>query len=150
MNGWKEKFMFWGSIITLVLAGLLIVLFFFWAFYPYHIIDFQLPITVKNENREVIRGDKLYLLVNYDKHLQYNGHGTSYIICDDGNLVTVVPPRSVGVMFPLGEHTFEFDMTVPDKTSLGVCHFESIIEYEVNPIRNIPIEIYTEDFEVIE
>jgi hypothetical protein len=40
-------------------------------------------------------------------------------------------------------------MKVPEKTSLGTCHFESIIQYEVNPFRTIPVEIYTEDFEVI-
>lgn len=150
MNTKTERFVYLGSGVTILLAIGLLLLFFYWTLYPYHIIDFKLPIAVQNENHEVVRGDKLYLEVNYTKYLQVNGHGESFIICDDGNLVTVVPPRAVGVQFPLGVHTIDFDMTVPMKTSLGTCHFESIINYEVNPFRKIPIEIYTEDFEVIE
>lgn len=149
MNGWKDKFIFWGSMATLILAGLLIVLLFFWAFYPYHVIDFELPIPIKNENNQVERGGTLYLQTTYMKYLPVNGHGTSFIICEDGNLVTMVPPRAAGAEFPLGEHTLEFDMRVPEKTSLGTCHFESIIQYDVNPIRKVPVEIYTVDFEVI-
>ena len=137
----------WLAIIS---AGLIMVTLAYWAFYPYHIIDFALPVPVVNEDKQVVRGEKIYLKTTYDKHLQVNGHGESFIICEDGNLVTVLPPRSVGVAFPIGKHTFNFDMTVPEKTSLGSCHFESVIAYEVNPIRKVPITIYSEQFEVVE
>jgi hypothetical protein len=144
----REKIMFWVSIVTLLLAGGIMIVLFVWALFPYNVIDFTLPVTVKNEDRLVERGGTLHLETTYNKHLQVNGHGESFILCEDGNLVTVLPPRAAGVAFPLGEHTFEFDMTVPEKTSLGVCHFESIIQYDVNPIRKVPYTIYTEDFEV--
>lgn len=142
--------MYFGAIVTITLAIGLLLLIFYWALYPYHIIDYELPMMVKNENNEVVRGEDLHFEVKYNKYLPVNGHGVSTIHCDDGNLVTVLPPRSAGALFPLGEHTIDFDMRVPEKTSLGICHLESTILYEVNPIRDIPITIFTENFEVIE
>ncbi len=146
----SQKFMYIGSIVTISLAIGLLLLILFWAFYPYNIIDFKLPAKVLNENHEVVRGEDLHFRMEYEKYLAVNGHGTTTLHCADGNLVTVLPPRSAGALFPLGEHSIDFDMIVPEKTSLGTCRLESIIQYVVNPIRNIPIHIYTEDFEVIE
>jgi len=145
----RDKVMFWGSMIILGSAFVMLGVLIFWSVFPYNVIDFTVPIAVTNPDYMVTRGDKLYLETTYDKHIDRNGHGESFIICDDGNLVTVLPPRIVGVSFPLGEHTLPFDITVPEKTSLGTCHFESTIEYQINPIRTIDYYIYTEDFEVI-
>jgi hypothetical protein len=68
MKTWPEKFMFYGAVVTIFLAIGLLLLFFYWMFYPYHIIDFVVPITVKNENMEVVRGETLYLETTYNFH----------------------------------------------------------------------------------
>ena len=146
----SQKFAYIGSIITIILAIGVLLLFFYWAFYPYHIIDYDLPSKVLNENHEVVRGELLHFRVEYEKYIPVNGNGATTLHCADGKLVTVLPPRGAGALFPLGEHSIDFDMIVPEKTSLGICHLESMIFYEVNPIREVPVHIYTENFEVIQ
>jgi hypothetical protein len=115
--------------------------------YPVNIISVVQPYKVLNENKEVVRGEKLVYEVEYTKHTDTPAVIYRNVVCDDGNLVTLSPVDS---NVPRGEHKIvRSDVVIPGKTSLGMCKLSIVLDYEWSHIRDIRYNFETESFKVI-
>lgn len=95
----------------------------------------------------VQRGEVLTYVIEYNKTEMMQVDTHKNIICNDGNLVTMAPTHTAA---PTGKHRVEVDVTIPEKTSLGVCHIEITNTYHVNALRDENRTMQTQEFTVIE
>lgn len=124
----------------------LIVYVLFWGFYPFKVADVVQPYEVKNANKTVTRETDLILEANYFKYMNVRTQSDRMIICDDGNLVTLSPSFS---NLPMGQQTLNFKVTIPAKTSLGLCKYRQVVQYFVNPLQTQNVIFESEKFLVI-
>ena len=118
---------------------------FYLIFFPFKILELTHPIKVLDPNVE--RGGTVRLQLEFEKFGNYAVTPVKYIICDDGNLVTVASPNKK-TNLPAGRHTLILTFPVPEKTSTGRCHYELNNVYHINPLRNETLLFISEAFRV--
>lgn len=111
----------------------------------------QLPI-VYNEPFPVFpdvvrKGESIYYTMDVNKRESFVADVHKNIICNDGNLVTLAP---VATNIPVGRRTITPEVTIPYKSSLGVCHIEIENTYYINPLRTETQAMRTQDFTIIQ
>jgi hypothetical protein len=143
MNKYLQAFTW----IVLATALVLMLYFFYMAFWPFKMIEFDGQMKVLNEDKQVQRGDNLMINVKFHKFMDVSGEVTRDIRCGDGNRITLSPITSNA---PVGENDVMFGVPIPEKTSLGFCTYNNFATYQVNPHRVITTEIASEPFEVID
>jgi hypothetical protein len=111
--------------------------------YPYKTADFQLPFKILNENKTVVRGDRLRYEITYCKYTTMHPDLTKFFI--DG--VIYETPKVPGVA-EQGCRTEVADVYVPKAIPPGNYTLKTVAIYHVNPIRNIEIVNYTEQFTI--
>lgn len=142
----NKLFYYLGMLSIFMLIGIIGFVMFL-AFYPFKVVDVVSPYPVLNENKTVKRGTDVYYLVEYEKFMQVRAESTWFIVCQDGNLVTLAPTYT---NFPVGKKTVTRSMTVPMKTSLGKCKMVQTIEFKVNPLQTQTFNFESEEFTVVE
>lgn len=133
-----------AGIMSLNLVSLMVVI---WAL----LVPVELP-EIYNEPFPVspaivAKGEVLTYTIEYNKTHMMQVDTHKNIICEDGNLVTMAPTHTAA---PTGTHRVDIDVTIPEKTSLGVCHIEITNTYHVNALRDENRTMQTQDFTVIE
>ena len=121
----------------------------FWLVYPYEVTSVQTPIIILNENNEIKIGDNIRLELEVDKPNDTAPEVTIFIKCNDGNLLPLIPIRSINL--PVGEFTVvNEDYALPNGAAVGsMCTFNFRNTYQVNPIREITREWRSEEFLVL-
>jgi hypothetical protein len=131
------------SILTLIVAGLILVLLFYWGVYPYD------PLTVNkaeiiNTNSTVTQGDILAIKLNYTKRNDVPGLGVRSFV--DG-IVYQVPPAPG--MLPVGTHTVIREITIPESLPPGEYYLNNTVLFKMNPIRTVTEVWNTPNFKVV-
>lgn len=142
-----SKLFYYTGMLSILMLIMLILLAMFMAFYPFRVVEVQSPYPIINENRQVKRGEEIYYLVNYNKHMQVRAESTWFLECSDGSLITLAPTST---NFPIGRHTIIRNTTIPTKVPLGECKIEQQIQFFVNPLQVQTFEFESEPFIVVE
>ena len=131
----------WFAIIS---AMVLLFVYLFWQFYPYKTIKFNTPVyKVLNENKTVKQGGVLVYEVDYCKYTDQEPIVTKYYV--DGIIYQTSPARGV---VKKGCHVTKVYNDVPVGLSPGDYIMKVLIDYSVNPIRDIFHINFTEQFTV--
>jgi hypothetical protein len=129
----------WTAIIFIIISAITIIV---WLLYPYQVVQIKEPIRILNPNKEVAIGEPIIQELRINKPNDIPpANPTRVLLCEDGNLVTLAPlPGALNL--PSGSYTLVNDRyTLPPKVSPGDrCIFVWTQTYEVNPIREIPVE----------
>jgi len=140
-------FSLWTAIIFIIVAAITIIA---WLLLPYEVTQIKEPIRILNQNKEVRIGEPIIQELKIDKPNDIApANLTRLLICENGNLVTLAPlPNALNL--PIGEYTLINDRYIlPPKVTVGdTCVFIWRQTYEVNPIREIPVEWRSETFKV--
>lgn len=133
------------TIALLVANGIVLAIAAYLLFAPA-----QLPI-IYNEPfpvypSEVRKGETLTYTMVVNKRKQFVVDVHKNIICDDGNLVTLV---SNTTNIPLGKQTVRPAVIIPAKASFATCYIEINSVYQVNPLRSETQTMKTQTFKII-
>ena len=132
----------WFAIIS---AMVLLFVYLFWQFYPYKTIKFNTPVyKVLNENKTVKQGGVLIYEIDYCKYTDQEPVVTKYYV--DGIVYQTSPARGV---VKKGCHVTQVYNDVPKALPPGEYNMKVLIDYSVNPIRDIFHTNFTEKFTVI-
>lgn len=144
----ESRFWHFITLLTFISASVIIVVCLFWVFYPYQVSEVKVPIEIENENNQIRIGERIKMRLQISKPNNIKPEGTVFISCDDGNLVTMA---SLTSNLPVGEYSLINDKYVlPPKVAIGTtCQFNFRNVYQVNPIRGITKDWYSEEFKVI-
>lgn len=135
------------SLLVIVTANIMLLYFIYLMLYPFKTIEVDHPVKLVN-GTEIKRGDELTFEMSYTKYINVHVDRSRYIVCDDGNLVTLSPDD---IMLPLGKHIIRVNhFILPQKTSLSTCKVIWNAVYRVNPFREIVSTFESEKFKVIE
>jgi hypothetical protein len=131
-----------------LLASIIVLTVLVWTIYPYKTADIQVPIEVLNKNKQVRVGEPIEMKLKIKKYTDITPKGAVYLRCNDGQVIEL--PSAV-TNRPPGEYETVVDKyRVPERAVVGTkCTFNFRNAYQVNPIREIVKDWYSEEFEVI-
>lgn len=121
----------------------------FWMTYPYKVANIQVPIQILNEHKQIAPGETIRMFIILDKYQDIKPSVDTFVICDDQSTFAL---DGKGKARPVGH----FEYIVTDYTlSLGAkagatCSFHFKNTYQVNPLKTITKNWYSEDFKVEE
>lgn len=96
---------------------------------------------------EIKKGETLSYVIDFYKFKDYVSEIHQNIICEDGNLMTLVP---VNTNYPVGRHTITSSVVIPEKASYSKCYLELSVTYHINPLRSENRTMRTESFTIVE
>jgi hypothetical protein len=139
----KNKILYIGSILIILSAIFLIVLYFFWSIYPYN------PITIKNSpfpvlEKQIKAGDTLTYIVDYCKDRDYEALVTRTF--EDG-IEYSVPANASNKS--IGCHKINVGLITPKTLPPATYWLEVKYSYKVNPIRTIEVVSKTQLFKIV-
>jgi hypothetical protein len=136
------KIVVWYSF--LILFVLYSVVVGIWLFFPYSPILVQTPIQIMNPGKQVRAGEILTYKIKYEKLMNVSGTLTRKLI----NSYKIDLSDSVASA-PIGKDCDQVKVTVPRYADPGTYYLWWHVEYQVNPLRTIPVSVMSEKFEVI-
>lgn len=144
----KDKLWHVIAILTFVMLTIIVLTALFWTIYPYQVSDVKVPIKILNTNQQIKIGQPIEMELQVSKPNDIKPDGTVFITCNDGNLVTM---NSSIANLPKGDYRVVNDKyLLPSKVMIGAkCHFNFRNVYQVNPIRSITKDWFSQEFEVI-
>lgn len=120
-----------------------------WMFYPYNPLDMKQPVIVSPKTYKV--GDRLGLTMDYCSHVAVpvsttakfvlTGPSTDHVIDSTVQKTTV---SKIGCKQVISNTFHILSNFIP-----GVYHLEIRAVYHVNPLRDIPVDIISEEFTVL-
>lgn len=133
----------WLAWLTLIAAGILLIIGAYWYLYPYK------PVTVHyakvlESSKTVRQGGTLLVKLRYTKPDNIAGIGTRSFV--DG-IIYATPPTAGNL--PAGTFTIIRAIPVPKELPPGTYHVHTNLQFEVNPIRTVNYSYDTDEFEVI-
>lgn len=132
------------SITAIISAISMIIMVVYWLTYPYKVADFKNnPFPIMNENRIVVRGERLRYFIDYCKYTNIMPELTKFII--DG--VVYEMPKTVGIAYK-GCNNVVSDVYIPRSIPSGTYHLKTVARYKMNPLRTIEIINETERFTI--
>lgn len=137
------------TLVTFIMATILVITYIFWAIYPYKLVDIKEPIPILNYNHQVKVGEQVIMQLYIKKYQDITPDKADvYLLCSDGSLIQL-QAKTAGR--PKGEYNVVIDSyRVPEKTPIGLkCTFNFRNSYQVNPVREIVKNWSSEQFEVI-
>lgn len=144
----KDKIWHIIAIATFVTTSIIILTAMFWLIYPYKTADLQVPIEILNPNKQVKIGEPIIMKIIIKKYIDTTPKGDVYLKCDDGSIIDL---QALTSNRPAGNYTVVVDKyKVPERAVAGTkCTFNFRNSYQVNPIREVVKDWYSEEFEVI-
>lgn len=144
----KDKLWHIIAILTFVMLTIIVATALFWTVYPYKTADIQVPIEILNENKQVRVGEPIQMKLVYTKYIDNLPKGDVYLKCSDGSIIEL---QANTANRPAGSYVVVVDKyRIPDRAIEGTkCRFNFRNTYQVNPIREIVKDWYSEEFEVI-
>jgi len=143
MNTLSLKIFYIISLIGISIGIIIGILTIYWLIYPYKTMDFQDEVAKLNTN-EVKRGEYITYTLNYCKYINKDALITRKFI--DGIEYTVTDGYSD---LDVGCGTREVQVYVPRGLYPGDYRIKQNNHYQLNPIREVDVFIYTEWFKVI-
>lgn len=143
MKTQKYKLLYVAGILALLAITAAIGLIFFWALYPYEVLDIK---SVNLQTPVVKRGENVVFNFSFCKKSEIEPKFTRYLI--DG----IVLPLSIedAVNLPTGCYILTRTVNISEKVPTGKYKFGETITYKVNPIKNNTYYIETDYFLIIE
>lgn len=129
------------------------LLVIWWQFGSYQTADVTVPMTVLNENKEVKQGEPLQLSFVFTKYTQVTPQVSRNVLCADDtvHLAFTIQNNNNNVARPIGTFTATTSYILSDSVPLDTtCFFEFTNEYQVNPIKRITKNWFSEPFIVKE
>ena len=144
----KDKIISLYVVLIIIGTTLALGVGLFWSLYPYQVANVETPIPILNENKEIAIGEPIIMKIAVTKANNTDSHTEKFIICDDGNLVTLAGGSNP---LPAGSYTVTSTSNLlPDKVTVGTtCTFTFQVHYDVNPIREIIRTWTSEEFKVV-
>ncbi len=144
----KDKLWHAMAILTFVMLTIIVLTALFWTLYPYKTAEIEIPIQILNENKQVKIGEPILMRVVIDKQSDLTPEGSVYLRCSDGSIVEL---QSSVVNRPPGKYeTVVSKYRMPERAIVGsMCTFNFRNVYQVNPIREIVKDWYSEEFQII-
>ena len=144
----KDKIWHIIAIGTFVLLSIIVATALFWTIFPYQVSDVEVPVKILNKDKQIRIGEQIEMELIVSKPNDLKPEGTVFITCNDGNLVTM---NSMTANLPKGDYRVVNNRyTLPPKVAVGTtCQFNFRNVYQVNPIRDITKDWYSEEFTVI-
>jgi len=133
---------------TFILTSIIITAVLFWSVYPYKTAEVKVPIEILNPNKQVKVGEPILMKIVVDKQSDITPKGSVYLRCNDGSIIEL---QSATSNRPPGKYVLVVDKyKVPERAIIGSrCNFNFRNSYQVNLIREIVKDWYSEEFEVI-
>ncbi len=131
------------SFAILIGAFIFLLVFGYWAFYPYKVLEFKDP-KFPIVSKTVKSGESINFVTNYCKLLDFSSTTTRAFV--DSVIYYTLPITS---NIKLGCNSTVVNVPVPLALSPGKYYIQNVYEYKVNPIRTIVTTHFTEEFEVI-
>jgi hypothetical protein len=133
------------SYITLIAVFIFVCIVIYWSIYPYKPIVYQdKEYPILNENKEATQGGILKYQVNYCKYTTIVPLVLKRYV--DGIMYDT--PYSRGVV-TIGCHSQVVDNLVPETLPPGKYHMDIVVDYKMNPIRNLIYNNKTEEFTIV-
>lgn len=144
----KDRLWHTMAIVTFALASIIVMTALFWTAFPYQVSDVEVPIKILNKDNQIRIGEPIEMELIVSKPNNIKPEGSVFITCNDGNLVTM---NSLTTNLPAGNYkVINNRYVLPPKVAVGTtCQFNFRNVYQVNPIREIVKDWYSEEFEVI-
>lgn len=143
INGlWNSKWIQRFGEISLLLIMAVMLLFFYWLFYPYKVMDVSSTRLITNE---VYAGNIVLWKMDYCNYVNQ----PSIVVHQISNDVVIyeAPKRA---MLPLGcMNGSIIAVEIPNYAPTGRYHISTMMKYNINPLRDVIIEYDTEEFDVI-
>jgi hypothetical protein len=139
----------WIAILSIAGMALTIIA---WLLLPYDVVQIKEPIKILNPNKQIAIGEPIIQeLKIYKPNDQAPANASRLLVCENGRLINLAVVPNV-LNLPIGEYTLTNDRyLLPSSVLPGdKCVFVWRQTYEVNPIREIPVEWRTETFTVKE
>ena len=140
----QQKILFTASWVTIAFTMGLMLLFGYWAFYPYKTVVFN-DKNFKIENKTIKQGGIIKYKSDYCKYMDKASITTRSFVND----VIYVMPASI-TNRNIGCNKITVLVKVPDELPMGKYHINMSYKIKVNPIRDIIVEHNTEPFEITE
>jgi len=138
----RNRIAYYISVITLVIAFILLCVVIYWWGYPYKVNNFQQPFKVLTP--VVKQGGLLQYQVHYCKSMNLGANVTSSF----ANGIIYVMPTNQSKK-PVGCHTIVISVVVPSELPPSTYHIMNVYSYQVNPIRTIDYVVITGNFKVV-
>lgn len=145
-----RKILFVFGYIALVGNLALVVVLITWLLQPYTLPRIVQPIEILNANNEIAVGEPIQMRLIIDKHQELKTVAqTPRIECVSGNLVTL---SGEAKDLPVGKYTIDSDRyLLPPKVLVGdSCQFIFATTFQINPIKSVKSEWFSENFIVKE
>jgi hypothetical protein len=146
--GKLQKFAYYFGVV--ILFGWLIFLgqIVWWTYFPINVVDFfNEPCPILNPDSRVRKGEFLEFVVEYQKFMNYPALVSRSLVND--RVVTLT--CETGALKPNnGRHRTIIRVFIPLNVFPGKYKLVTIMNYQVNPLRNILESYETDWFEVVE
>lgn len=143
MNTKPVKVLYMISVLTLTLSAVLVLYVGYLLLWPVEVMWQQEPITVLN--KQVKAGDFVTLEFNYCKYREAVGDVSIYLIDN-----TIFSLRTVQSNNPVGcRSDLKYPVQIPVTTVPGVYHIREVLDFHINPFRQVHYTYDSENFEVL-
>ena len=130
------------TILTILAIGYLTVTY--WLFWPYKPLVVIAPIKIHNLDRQVNPGDYLIYELSLDKKISLPA--TVHRQLFNNFSITYAPIHN---NLPIGRKIVHIKLLIPAYAEAGEYKLKWVSEYQVNPIRKIAVEAWSEPFHVV-
>lgn len=140
----------WMLIILMVATTVAIVYVFYllcWPFKTIIIKNFSYTQPIHIDTPVVHPGDIVTYEFDYCKFTNVVPSSKSQLI--DGQIISLSPTMSSSSGLPLGCHNISRSITIPKTINPGRYYLNKELDYQVNSLRTISIDYYTEYFQVV-
>lgn len=138
-----SKFLYWFSILTILVAIGLILYAAYLLFYPFK--PFVLNTTpTKVLTKQVVAGNDLIYEVDYCRSGNSPAEVSRTVVGP-----TMIPTPVVGTITQPGCRKTQIHLPIPEGSTPGKYHLDVSAEFNPNPLRKIIVKFSTEEFEII-
>jgi hypothetical protein len=124
----------------------ILLLVIFWLIFPYQLPYVYQPIEILNPNKTIAIGETIDMKIELVKKDNTEALIRPNITCSDG---ITVPLITKDLSLPIGAHTLlSSAYSLPPVNQGTTCRFNFDVNYQVNPIRDIPMRWSSEEFTV--
>ena len=116
----------------------------YWLFWPYVPMTIEDPIKILNDNKQVVPGGRLVYEMKIDKKLPLPAMISKQLI----NHYVITYSQIIGNV-PLGKRTMKVSIRIPPYASGGKYKLKWEGVYKVNPIREVSVIEYSEEFTIL-
>lgn len=140
-----KKFIYLFSLFTVSLTLVLLLVIYYWEFYPDIPLTITHPEAVQVDKTIYHPGDLITYTITYCKSRNIIASISRSLVNSTRTLYTTVDSN-----LPVGCHTVAIaELEIPKYTDAGEYHLEATASYKINPLRVYNVNWRTVDFKII-